>query len=267
MTWKSYYIHFEEGLGAAADSFLVNELYPEIQRQEAAGRLRRYFFIRYSEGGPHVRLRLLPVPNDEQSARLIEAGLVQCISAYGARLEIQGYDRSQHYFGETLESVYAELLNVATSRISFALLQHFGAGRRGERWIALTCVLGSLLLTARTQTDRKSLAQDLEECRGFALRAGQAIGLGPEEAGETAGRRWAKTVTAAWPRVVSGFPLDLLKPTTKLLRRARLRGPEGRDVAIHALHLLCNKTGFSLAEEHEAFATLALIKPFSKEAS
>ena len=41
------------------------------------------------------------------------------------------------------------------------------------------------------------------------------------------------------------------------MQRVRQYPDDGRFVATHALHLLCNKLGFSLGEEHEAFATLA----------
>lgn len=265
MGWQSYHVFLQEGLGAAADAFLVDGIYPEIRRQEESGRLKRFFFIRYSEGGPHLRLRLLP--DSDQSALPLEEEIHRIVDEHGGRLESHGYDRVEHYFGETPESVYAELLNVSTTELSLALLQSFGPDRRGERWITLTCLLGSILLAARDNNDRRRLRATLEESRSFALRTGFSMGIGPEKAGEDAGRRWAETVEQAWPQVVAGLPNGLIEPTVRLLRRVRRRGPEGRNVAIHALHLLCNKTGFSLAEEHETFATLAFIRPFSEELS
>lgn len=256
MTWNSYHIHFSAGLGAAADGFLA-DLYPKMEQQQADGHVRRYFFIRYSEGGPHVRLRISPSATGMEP---VQTTLRQSVEASGARLEVQDYDRGAHYFGETLDSVYAELLNVATSKLSLALLQHFGPERRGERWITLTCLLGSCL---RDSVDAEDWEQALQEARDFTLRAGRSIGLGPESAGQQAGRRWADTVARAWPQVEAGLVPELIKPVVKLLRRVRRRGPDGHDVAMHALHLLCNKTGFSLAEEHESFATLATVAPFA----
>lgn len=257
MAWSSYHLHLDDGLGAVADDFLVKLLWPEVCREQESGRLRRFFFLRYSEGGPHLRLRFQTRDGGVSSS--FENWLAACAERVEGRLETHTYDRSRHYFGERPESVYAELLNTATSRLALALMEQFEAAQRGVRWIALTCSLGLLLEASCASSEE--LTSEIDASRAFALDAGSRLGIGPNEAGEAAGQRWAATVQAAWPRVAAGLPAELLRPTASLLRRARRRGEEGRSVASHALHLLCNKSGFSLQEEHEAFATLATLRP------
>lgn len=42
------------------DGFLADVIAPLVQGLRESGEIEQYFFIRYSEGGPHIRLRLLP---------------------------------------------------------------------------------------------------------------------------------------------------------------------------------------------------------------
>ncbi|MFE2853890.1 thiopeptide-type bacteriocin biosynthesis protein [Streptomyces lavendulae] len=62
--WLSWHVHVPaDGLGTDRLSPLVRENLPAlITPLHEAGLLRRWFFIRYWEGGPHLRLRLLPQP-------------------------------------------------------------------------------------------------------------------------------------------------------------------------------------------------------------
>ncbi|HYW10258.1 MAG TPA: hypothetical protein VE913_25055, partial [Longimicrobium sp.] len=52
-----------------------------------------------------------------------------------------------------------------------------------------------------------------------------------------------------------------VRAAAALLCRARRYAPGGSAVATHALHLLCNKLGFSLREEHDMFTALARLAP------
>jgi thiopeptide-type bacteriocin biosynthesis protein len=55
--WLSAHLHFDEA--PSLTPFLVSHLWPWLQQQQQDDSLKRFFFIRYGEGGPHVRLRLL----------------------------------------------------------------------------------------------------------------------------------------------------------------------------------------------------------------
>src|SRR5215218_10501986 len=111
-TWLSFHVF----LPGPFDSFLVDHLAPALQDDLKSGTIKRFFFIRYSEGGNHIRLRLMSGAQsgnlEQWLNRLVEnfaaatsSGLESC------RVEQHRYDRSDLYFGETVFSVYAELLN------------------------------------------------------------------------------------------------------------------------------------------------------------
>lgn len=59
--WLSAHLFHSGGIYASeCDDILLDVITPFVQQAEAAIGLRRWFFVRYGEGGPHVRLRLLP---------------------------------------------------------------------------------------------------------------------------------------------------------------------------------------------------------------
>jgi thiopeptide-type bacteriocin biosynthesis protein len=241
MAWLSFHLFLQEGL----DDFLVSVLPPFLAMESERGSFRRFFFIRYSEGGHHLRLRFLVRHRAELEERL--AGCVATASGAGFRLETVPYDRTQHYFGETLASVYAELLNEATSRLALRLLAVYVDQPPLRRWLVLAATLDLL-------------AGDLEESRSFARRAAESL-LGPEaipalEESEQAARRWSAPLGAVRTRLRPALGADRdIRLLAALLRRAR-RVPDGPFVGVHGLHLLCNKLGFSLIEEYAAFAAL-----------
>jgi thiopeptide-type bacteriocin biosynthesis protein len=62
--WLS--VHVFLGDPVEAERYLRERLEPVVQRWRASGALERWFFIRYWEGGPHLRIRLCgPVAQDE----------------------------------------------------------------------------------------------------------------------------------------------------------------------------------------------------------
>ncbi len=57
MTWTSLHI-FLHGGNHATDRFLMEGIHPLVDRLNRQDEIESWFFIRYWEGGPHVRLRL-----------------------------------------------------------------------------------------------------------------------------------------------------------------------------------------------------------------
>jgi len=257
--WQSLHLF----MNPPFEPFLIDQLRPFLQAEIDSGKLRRFFFIRYSEGGNHLRLRFLPRAPADESLGEWHRGLatraerhLRHLGALGEdyRLETARYDRNEHYFGDTLDSVYAELLNEATSWLALDLLGSLGPERRTARWLVLVATLD--LLLRRATLDAAERLAELGSSREFARRAAQSVGF-PLKDPEAAGQRWADTVASACPRITAEADLEpRVERIVPPLRRVRQRGPRGRFVATHALHLLCNKLGFTLAEEHEAFATL-----------
>ncbi|MEM6793427.1 MAG: thiopeptide-type bacteriocin biosynthesis protein [Acidobacteriota bacterium] len=260
MTWASYHLHLPADGDAAADRLLAGEILSAVHQEEEAGRLRRFFFLRYGEGGPHLRLRFLPRSGaaglSAASSRYLQAEVEGWARDLGGHFEAQPYDRGGQYFGQRVESVYAELLNLETTRLALALLERFPPDQRVLRWIATTCAMAELL---RASTGG-AIDREVEEGRDFARRVARDLGFDTRKAEQTSGRAAARAVAQAMPQIAGGLPEPLMKPIADLLRRCRRRrGPLGRQVAVHGLHLLCNKTGFTLTEEQESYATLAFL--------
>lgn len=252
MAWLSFHLFLQDGF----DDFLISALPPFLAAESERGSFCRFFFIRYSEGGDHLRLRFLA-----PQGRGLEERLARCVAAVagvGFRLEPVPYDRTQHYFGETRASVYAELLNETTSRLALRLLAAYAGQARLRRWLVLAAALDLVIenLTAG-EADRRAW---LAESRGFARRAAEEI-RGPEagpalDEDERTADRWSAPLEAVRARLLPllGSDRDVLR-LTALLRRVR-RLPGGSSVGVHGLHLLHNKLGFSLIDEHAAYAAL-----------
>ena len=252
MTWLSFHLFLQNGF----DDFLTSALPPFLAAELERGSFCRFFFIRYSEGGDHLRLRFL-APQGQG----LEERLVRCIAAIAGarfRLEPVPYDRTQHYFGETRASVYAELLNETTSRLALRLLGAYAGQPRLQRWLMLVATHDLVIdkLTAGEADPRAWLAESL----GFARRAAEEIGgpkAGPAlDEGERPASRWAAPLEVIRARLLPLVDSDRdIRRLVALLLRVRWL-PSGSSVGIHGLHLLHNKLGFSLVEEHAAYAAL-----------
>jgi thiopeptide-type bacteriocin biosynthesis protein len=259
--WLSFHLFLDDDL----EGFLTSALPGFLSAEAGKKSFRRFFFLRYSEGGLHLRLRFRVGrgPGDGLQGRL-----ERCVTDHLAkghapatcfRLEAAPYDRTQHYFGETPASVYAELLNAATSRLALRLLGSLAGQPRIRRWLLLAASLDVLMeaLVAGTKGVR------FEESRAFAWQTAQDL-FGPQalvalaEGCRTA-PRWADPLMAVRDRVSLALDTgDDLRSLLALMRRTgRLPDGQGAFVNVHALHLLCNKLGFSLFEEHAAFAALS----------
>ena len=256
MPWLSFHLFLQDGF----DDFLISALPPFLAAESERGSFCRFFFIRYSEGGAHLRLRFL-APQEQG----LEDRLARCVAAAaetGFRLEPAPYDRTLHYFGETRASVYAELLNETTSHLALRLLTACAGQPRLRRWLVLAATLELVIENLATgEADQRAW---LVESGGFARRAAEEIGgpkTGPAlEEGERTADRWSAPLEAVRARLLPLFGSDRdIRRLTVLLRRVR-RLPGGSSVGVHGLHLLHNKLGFSFLEEHAAYAALIQIQ-------
>ncbi|HEX2094849.1 MAG TPA: thiopeptide-type bacteriocin biosynthesis protein [Longimicrobiaceae bacterium] len=256
--WASFHL----SLPGPLEPFLAGHLLPFLERERAAETLRRFFFIRYGVGQPHLRLRLLPRAGI--AAETLRARLEETVRAYvehqpcpgaGYSVEAHPYSRSELYFGETAATVYAELLNEATSRLCLELLLAPGADHWARRWLSLAATLQVLLESS--SGSEEELRCKLAESRAFARRAASGAGFdlpnGPRPPHPSLDTALLTALSQLEPALA---PHPTVRRISRLLRRARRYVPEGAQVAIHALHLLCNKLGFSLHEEHEIFTAL-----------
>ncbi|HKR50822.1 MAG TPA: thiopeptide-type bacteriocin biosynthesis protein [Pseudonocardiaceae bacterium] len=102
--WVSAHLYYHDAL----DDLLRRAVRPLVGELAAGGLIDGFFFIRYWQGGPHVRLRVLP--RDQAQAqpveRLIEARIGRFFTRYPSRAVVCSEDYlrtagwlSQHEFG------------------------------------------------------------------------------------------------------------------------------------------------------------------------
>ena len=173
-TWLSFHIFLPD----AFESFLVDYLAPALQNDLNTGTIKRFFFIRYSEGGNHIRLRLMARAHsgdlEQRLNRLVEnLAVATSIDLNSCRVEQHPYDRSELYFGETALSVYAELLNEQTSYLGLRLLAQYQ--ERQRLVVVLALILNFLLVSSAD--DLEDFRTTLEESRRFASNTAADIGF------------------------------------------------------------------------------------------
>lgn len=259
--WISYRVF----VGTPADPYLADYLWPMLDREFGAGRLRRFFFIRYG-GGADAHLRLRFVPAVSWGSDALRQRLDDSLRAYAAvrpsapaigqyRLEDYPYSRERDYFGENLVSVHAELLNESTSWLALRLLRSLATSRHHERWIVLTCVSDMILRrTARNQQDLHTLIADSAR---FPVAAARRLGR-PLQGVDHAHAGVNETMMLVQQRLTDTLGQDpRLSQVVRIMRRMRRMSGRGPAAATHGLHLLWNKLGFTLDHERQAFHLLA----------
>lgn len=259
--WSSFHVYLPGGF----DLFLVDHVAPLAAALAQHGHLKRFFFIRYGDDeGPHLRLRFQPrAPHapDAIAERLRGAAHAFAV-AHGfapeaCRVVPRPYDRTEHYFGETLVTVYAELLNEQTSYLALRLLRH-DPSDWNRRAVMLMGTLA--LLLRRSCRDQAEAHTCLAHSVRFAVEAGQRFL--PEAAPPTPQeiRFWHRAAAGAAPAVQRALAADPSATRSAwLLRRLRCCGEQGPFAATHALHLLCNKLGFDLRAERVFFEALSAV--------
>ncbi|MBC8165420.1 MAG: hypothetical protein H7Y20_06065 [Bryobacteraceae bacterium] len=253
-TWLSFHVF----AGGCADEFLIHHVSPYLQR--ASTDVKRFFFIRHTTDGLHLRLRFLP--RAASSINTIRAGMDELVQAFNLSqtagcpylLSEKRYDRSEFYFGETLASVYAELLNEQTSHLALRILSQ-QPDRRGRLLHTLAVVLTMCRgRSPHAGLDWRSMVDSLRLVAGALAKAGLSTADLPAlDAAMVA--RFERRVS----ELSAGFEADERAIRCKrLLRRAdRLSGR--MEAGTHAIHLFCNKVGYTLIEEHRLFHLLRAI--------
>lgn len=244
--WLSFHV----ASSSPFEPFLVSELLPLVATLRRERRIKRFFFIRYGEGEPHLRIRFMPTGQEHvpMITRTLSAAAERwdvCSAAAPSRLAVAPYDRTEHYFGETLHSVYAELLNEQTSDIALRLLRIFPS--RPHRLVMVGAIAARVI--DASSYDECDSRHALFAWREFAMSASLKFGMA-SDIDERTHAALVRVLANATPRVGSRLQQDEnVAQFGRLLRRVRPLGDRGRFVAVHALHLLCNKVGFTLSDE------------------
>ncbi|WP_431868371.1 thiopeptide-type bacteriocin biosynthesis protein [Nocardiopsis eucommiae] len=113
-TWSAVYVYLHRSR-ADIDTFLLDHLAPEAERLVSSGRAAAWFFLRYWDGGPHLRVRFLDADPDAvaEFAERVRA-LAKETSAAALDLDSEAYyadlpqaDPARWYAdGDVTEAVY-----------------------------------------------------------------------------------------------------------------------------------------------------------------
>jgi thiopeptide-type bacteriocin biosynthesis protein len=252
--WLSFHVF----VCGSVDEFLVHHFLPYLETSRSD--IKRFFFIRHSEGGMHLRLRFLPrlLNADRRIATTLNCLVENFSRRQDAAQSSPGmvqetpYDRSLLYFGDNLGSVYAELLNEQTSYLALHILP---AHNRDPRYRFLLIVSALLAMYRLANKQFLAVLSAVKESLAFVRNAITGVGLiTPAIASLPAAliSRLERQV----PPISKQLQADLtVQRIGRLLRRARqLSAPAG--VGTHALHLFCNKLGFPLPEEYKVLVAL-----------
>ncbi|MGC2237169.1 MAG: thiopeptide-type bacteriocin biosynthesis protein [Pyrinomonadaceae bacterium] len=257
--WLSFYIY----LPWTGNEFLANFLPQMISALKAENQIKRFFFIRYIEGGYHLRLRLQMTADSDY--QIIEKQIKNTlenfrkhgkISSSQIRLARAEYSREEQYFGETRESVYAELVNEQTSYLSMQMLA--GAGERNYA-LLLKNAASLYWIFALSSFDEKDFNQSLAESHAFAER--NKAENRKDYSFDSLLRNVSITVERTSEAIVK---LPHLVRAASLLKRLKLC-KRGRFAATHGIHLYCNKLGFSMSQESEIYTLLSEIPKLSSK--
>lgn len=253
--WLGYHIY----LPWTGNEFLADFLPRLISDLKAENQIKRFFFIRYAEGGYHLRLRL-------QAAKFSDISLIEnrlesivrdfrnasTISASQVWLTAVDYSREEHYFGETPESVYAELINEQTSYLSMRML----AGIKISNYnLVLKFAASVYWLVALSSFDDADLNRSLAESRDFAEK--NRSGKNDQN---FSSEDFLRSLPIAIERMSdTAAESATMRRAARLLGRLKLCKTNGRFAATHAIHLYCNKLGFSMTQESIIYNLLAEI--------
>lgn len=244
-TWHGYHIPVLDPPPGGAAALLVGALVPAVRSLSEAGLATRFFYLFYTTDVLELRLR---IRGPRRAAGAIGRGLGPVAVAVGAAAApYAAYDREAHYFGETWESVYAELLHERTTTLALALLAQPWPDRSAFG-LAAAAAIGTLWAGTAHAADglRRGLAFARSHANGPAVpggpaRAALAGGPGVDRLRASLGRRRD------------------VREASALMGRLHRRGGRGPFVAVHGLHLFCNKLGLGFPEEAAAYeAAMAL---------
>jgi len=167
------YVKLYSGL-ASADTLLREDVGPLARRLIGSGGADRWFFIRYADPRPHLRVRFhgdphgLQEPLHQLAGRVLDAGLAHDV-------ELATYHREIERYGGAAGIELAEQIFHADSDAVEALLQMFEPGERGldERW--RIGALGSDLLMRDLGLDEETRARQARSVfRSFERELGAA---------------------------------------------------------------------------------------------
>ena len=278
--WLSVHLHFDGNLYfEVADRVILDVVAPLATGCQQQGLVKRWFFLRFSEEGSHIRLRLFGRP--EILERDVEPRISEAIrrdaegNARVTRLEHVPYEPEVERYGGPHGVVLAEQLFHHSSETAVALLAKIDAGERSSRLGKAMLAMLVLLHSFESSRPRageiadvygrnylRALVPDPEQQRHWLTSFEQGF--------ERQADRLAEYVEVAWQALATD---DELTPELDLYRQ-RMREIAGelrtlcdrgllsgggetladwpvcvRRIVPSYLHMMNNRLGVSIQEE------------------
>ncbi len=258
--WVSVHVFWEGGL----DTLLTGAVSPLVAELAGEGLAREYFFLRYWDGGTHVRLRVLPAPGARLGAEGLIAGR---LGDFLARNPSPDGDRSQRYLRTAPLLAAREQVPCASSLYpnnSAVFLPYrrehgrYGHGRAiqaAERHFADSSRISLRVLTMGATADQRAAA-----CAAMIMLtwfiATPEPATGPDWAAGGDGRpfgpllptaRQMRTLAATFPQIpATGTLVDWARSVAGL--KEALTGQGFPAAAVPGVldlcaHLVCNRLG------------------------
>lgn len=293
--WSAVYVYLHRSR-ADIDTFLLEHLAPAAEELVAAGHAQAWFYLRYWDGGPHLRARFLNADAEAVSSfsermralakETSAAALELAVGDYYANLPEADPER-WHADGDVVDAVYepeteryggARALEVCedffcvSTRIALAVLG--SASRPGQRQVVATD-LTTLTFGAMGFDDVEAVRQ----ARGYfaawdySTEVARDDGAAREEAEKlfhTSPSRWLQRRPQV-ERLVAGEGSSTHHLWDRGIRETvrRLRGIDAEEglangldrIVWSLLHMMCNRLGLDIADERRIAWLLSLSYP------
>jgi thiopeptide-type bacteriocin biosynthesis protein len=219
------------------DRLLQTTLAEDIDQITASGAVSHWFFLRYNDPDPHVRLRFHGEPRRLEAEVwpvLREAFMASLDSGEGWRLQLDTYEREVERYGGPAGVELAEELFTADSEAVLHLLRAYTGDEGGDmRWRLALKGLDALLETLGLSLDEKAaVAQRVRNVFGAEFRVNKPF----EEQLSLRYRRESKALEALlraspqdespWQPGLAAFHRrsERLRPVAERLRQAEREG-------------------------------------------
>ncbi|HKV72697.1 MAG TPA: thiopeptide-type bacteriocin biosynthesis protein [Gemmatimonadales bacterium] len=176
-TWTSGHLFYEANALSVCDRVILDVVKPFVQKANARGLIDSFFFIRYWELGPHVRIRALVRPG---STEALMALLPECVEA-GLGVELRGrpmgtlppgsqgspqdslvwipYIPETERYGGLCGVQVAEKLFWRSAELSLEVLEGIVGGTLDRNGIALGVMIAMLQVMTRDQSESAGIAR------------------------------------------------------------------------------------------------------------
>lgn len=196
MTWRAWHIFLMDRV--IADRFLTEIIAPEVAALHDAGRISNWFFIRYWENGPHLRLRLEGIDDADfaalggrlrEAARAAVAGAAEVAGQYHASMRFDGwhadpsalpwfeqgavheilYEPEYRRYGGTQGLAVAEAMFNLSSKFALKVVAATGDAWAKREALALRFTAATIMAVARDEDDILQFLQRMA-ARGWGSR-------------------------------------------------------------------------------------------------